>query len=103
MDYQEHTRRRMRALDGTSFRFERTGEELRVNGRSVHISALPGGIVTLDAGDKTVQVGAAEYWEMVYDDIAPTKLLAGILLAQLHELRGRLGSIAAQQTHQEAE
>jgi hypothetical protein len=35
---------------------------------------------------------------MIYDAILPTKLLAGILLAQLHELRGRLKSIAAQKT-----
>ena len=103
MDYQEHTRRRMRALDDTSFRFERTGEELFVNGMPAHISALPGGIVALHTGDKTVQVGTADYWEMVYDEMAPTKLLAGILLAQLHELRGRLMSLAAQHTHQDAE
>jgi hypothetical protein len=40
---------------------------------------------------------------MIYDAIPPTPLLAGILLAQLHELRGRLKSIAAQKTEQEAE
>lgn len=98
MKYQENTRRRVRALNGTSFRFERTGEDLYVNGMPAHTSALVGGIVALDTGDKTVHVGAADYWGMVYDDIPPTLLLAGILLAQLHELRGRLKSIAAQKT-----
>lgn len=102
MEYQEHTRRRTRALDGFSFRFERKGEELSVNGMPARVSALPGGIVALDTGDKRVQVGAAEYWEMVYDEIAPTKLLAGILLAQLHELRGRLRNLATQQIEQES-
>ena len=101
MDYQENTRRRMRALDSTSFRFERKGKDLFVNGLPVHISALAGGIVALDTGDKTVHLGAADYWGMIYDDIPPTPLLAGILLAQLHELRGRLKSIAAQKTEPE--
>ena len=50
-----------------------------------------------------LQVGASDYWGMVYDAIPPTPLRAGILLAQLHELRGRLKSIAAQKTEQEAE
>jgi hypothetical protein len=81
----------------------RTGEDLYVNGMPAHTSALAGGIVALSTGDKTVHMGAAEYWGMVYDDIPPTPLLAGILLAQLHELRGRLKSIAAQKTEQEAE
>lgn len=101
MKYQENTRRRMRALDGTSFRFERKGEHLYVNGMPARISALAGGIVALSAGDKTVHVGSADYWGMVYDDIPPTPLLAGILLVQLHELRGRLKSIAAQKTEPE--
>ena len=96
MEYQENTRKRMRALDGASFRFERTGDDLFVNGMPAHVQALPGSIVALVTTGKTVQVSAVEYWEMVFDDVQPTKLLAGILLAQLHELRGRLKSIAAQ-------
>ena len=40
MEYQENTRRRARALDGTSFRFERKGKDLYVNGMPAHTSAL---------------------------------------------------------------
>ena len=105
MEYQEHTRRRMRSLDGTSFRFERTGEELFVNGMPAHISALPGGIVALDTGDKTVQVSAADFWDMVYDEFLPNKLLAGVILVQLYERslerQHRLGVRAVRQPHGE--
>jgi hypothetical protein len=60
MEYQEYTCRRVRALDGTSFRVARKGEDLFVNGMPARISALAGGIVALDTGDKTVHVGAAD-------------------------------------------
>ncbi len=45
MEYQEYTCRRVRALDGTSFRVARKGEDLFVNGMPARISALAGGIV----------------------------------------------------------
>jgi uncharacterized protein (DUF169 family) len=94
---QETARRRMRALDGTSFRFERKGDDLFVNGMLAHVQALSGGMVALVTERKSVQVSAADYWEMVYDEVFPTKLLAGVLLAQLHEIRQRLKGIAASQ------
>lgn len=96
MERQENTRKRMRALDGTSFRFERKGDDLFVNGMPAHVQALAGSIVALVTTGKTVQVSAVDYWEMVFDDVQPTKLLAGLILAQLHDLRRRLKTIATQ-------
>lgn len=93
MERQEYTRKRMQALDGTSFRFERQGDDLFVNGMPVHIQALPGGMVALVTAYTSVQVSAADYWEMVYGEVQPTKLLAGVILAQLHEIRQCLKEI----------
>jgi hypothetical protein len=56
MEYQENTRRRVRGLDGTSFRFVRKGDELFVNGMAAHVQALAGSIVALVSIDQTVQV-----------------------------------------------
>jgi hypothetical protein len=75
MEYQENTRRRVRGLDGTSFRFVRKGDELFVNGMAAHVQALAGSIVALVTIGKTVQVSAVDYWEMVFDDVQPTKLM----------------------------
>lgn len=96
MERQEHMRKRMRTLDGASFRFERRGDDLFVNGMAAHVQVLTLGTVALVTTDTSVQVGAADYWEMVYDDVQPTKLLAGVILAQLHELRWRLKGITAE-------
>ena len=97
MERDNTIRKRMRALDGTSFRFERKGDDLFINGMPVHIQALPGGTVALVTAYKSVQVSAADYWEMVYDEVQPTKLLAGVILAQLHEIRERLKEIPVSQ------
>jgi uncharacterized protein (DUF169 family) len=75
----------------------RTGNDLFVNGMVAQVQAIAGGIVALVTAHKTVQVSAVAYWEMVYDEVPPTKLLAGVILAQLHELRQRLQAIAASQ------
>jgi hypothetical protein len=42
-------------------------------------------VVALVTEHKTVQVTGADYWEMIYGDVTPTPLLAGMLLASLHE------------------
>ncbi len=70
---------------------------------AAHIQSLAGSIVALITPDKTVQVSAVAYWEMVFDDVEPTKLLAGMILAQLHDLRGRLKAIATQGSELESE
>ena len=51
--------------------------------------------MALESTYKTVQVSAAQYWELLYGDVVPTKLLAGILLAQLHEQRARYEDLCA--------
>lgn len=35
---------------------------------------------------KTVQVSGATYWAMIYDDMTPTPLSAGLILAKYDEL-----------------
>ena len=97
MERPEHTRKRMRALDGTSFRFERAGDDLFVNGMRAGIRALAGGNVALVTERKTVQVSAADFWDMLYDEVLPNKLLAGVILVQVYELRAVLKGIAARQ------
>ena len=86
--------RRMPALDDTSFRFERKAQTLYVNGLPAQVRTLPDGkgglVVELVTEGKTVQVSGATYWNMVYDDLLPTPLLAGLLLANYEELVGRL-------------
>jgi len=86
----------MLSLDGTSFRFERKNHALFVNDMPAQIHAKEHGVVELVAEYKTVQVNGATYWEMIYDDLAPTKLLAGMLLAKYDDLAGRLRRIATE-------
>ena len=94
MQRQKTVRKRIWALDGTSFRFERNAEVLYVNGMLARVHALSGGKVELVTEHKTVQVSGATYWEMIYDDVISTPLLAGMILAKYDELVGRLQSIA---------
>jgi hypothetical protein len=42
-------------------------------------------VVALVTEHKTVQITGAGYWEMIYGDVPPTPLVAGMLLAALHE------------------
>ncbi len=79
----ESVRKRMPSLDGSTFRFERKDHTLFVNDMPVQIRAKEHGVVELVAEYKTVQVSGATYWEMIYEDLAPTKLLAGMILAML--------------------
>lgn len=95
MEQENITRRRVKALDGTSFRLEKRDGTLSVNDVPTSVHSLSGGIVALESTHKTVQVSAAQYWELLYEDVAPTKLLAGILLAQLHEQRARYEELCA--------
>lgn len=97
MERQEHTCERIRALDGTSFRFEHKGDDLFMNGMPAGVQARRGGTVALVTEHKTVQVSAANFWEVVYDEVLPSKLLADVILAQLYEVRERLKGIAAWQ------
>ncbi|BCL83849.1 hypothetical protein ccbrp13_63140 [Ktedonobacteria bacterium brp13] len=82
--------KRLQALDGISFRFERRMHVLFVNGMPAHVHTQHYGIVELVTEHKTVQVSAATYWEMIYDDIVPTPLSAGMILAKYDELVGKL-------------
>jgi hypothetical protein len=67
---------------------------LLVNDMPVQVHVLDGGKVELIAEHKTVQVSGATYWEMRYDDVVPTALLVGVILAKYDELIGRLTRLA---------
>lgn len=79
------SRTRRRALDGTTFRCEKRGETIFINDMVARVQMQKEGVVTLVTEHKTVQVTGADYWEMIYGDVPPTPLLAGMLLASLHE------------------
>lgn len=61
-------------------------------------------VVELVTEQKRVRVSGATYWEMIYDDLVPTKLLAGGILARYDALVGHLQRLAAEknQGHEEA-
>lgn len=107
MPHPPSIRRRIQALDGTTFRFERRGQTLLVNDQPVQIRTRPDGkgglVVELVTEGKTVQVSGATYWSMVYDDLMPTPLLAGMLLAKYDELVGRLQRLPLDQEPHEGE
>jgi hypothetical protein len=42
-------------------------------------------------------VNAAIYWEMVYDEVVPTKLLADILLAPLHKIKATIVALSEEE------
>lgn len=94
MQRPESVRKRMRALDGSSFRFERKDHTILVNDLPVQIHVTKDGIIELRTEHKTVQVNGATYWEMIYDDRLPTPLSAGLLLAKYDELVERLQQLA---------
>ena len=104
MPQPEPIRRRMQSLDGSSFRFERKAHTLFVNDMPVRILTCDHDVVELVTEHKTVRVSGATYWEMIYDDLVPTKLLAGTILAKYDALVGRLQRIAAKksQWHEDA-
>ncbi|HZU03820.1 MAG TPA: hypothetical protein VFA10_29415 [Ktedonobacteraceae bacterium] len=89
-------RRRVPSLDGTSFRCERKAHTLFVNDMPAQVHVEGHGIVALITTHKTVRVSAATYWELIYDDLAPTRLSAGTILAKYDELVGQLQRIAAE-------
>ena len=100
MQQPEPVRRRIQTLDGTSFRFERKAHTLFVNDMPAQVRTREQGKVELVTEYKTVRVSGATYWEMLYDDLAPTKLLAGMILAKYDELAGRLRRIAAERSRE---
>lgn len=94
MQRSEPMRKRMRALDGSSFRFERKDHTVLVNDLSAQVHVTKDGIIELRTEHKTVQVDGATYWEMIYDHRLPTPLSAGLLLAKYDALVGRLQQLA---------
>jgi len=96
----ESVRKRLQALDGTSFRFERKGQIVFVNDLPVHVHVRELGVVELVTEAKTVRVSGATYWEMIYDELAPTKLTAGLLLAKYDELVGRFLRLGRDRTEE---
>ena len=97
----EPVRKRIQSLDGTSFRFERKAHALFVNDMPVQVHAGDHGIVELITEYKTVRVSGATYWEMIFDDLVPTRLFAGMILAKYDELVGRIQRIAAEKNQKE--
>ena len=69
MEWPEITRKRMLALDGKSFRFVCTGDELFVLGVAASSQSLTSSIVALVTTDQTVQFSTVDYREMVFDDV----------------------------------
>jgi hypothetical protein len=100
MQKPEPVRRRMQSLDGMSFRFERKGHTVFINDMPAEVHAKDHRVVELATEYKTVRVSGATYWEMINDDLAPTKLLAGMILAKYDELAGRLRRIAAERSRE---
>lgn len=90
MHKRESRRRRMRALDETSFRFKRGAQTFFVNDLPVEVHVSAQGIIELQSADRMIRVSGTTYWEMIYDDVVPTQLLAGIIQAKYDELVGRL-------------
>lgn len=69
MQSPEPVRKRIRSLDGTSFRFERKAHALFVNDLPAQVHVKGGGIIELRTEHKTVQISEATYWEMIYDGV----------------------------------
>jgi hypothetical protein len=90
MPQPESVRKRLQALDGTSFRFERKGQRVFVNDLLVQVQVSEQGAVELVSEAKTVRVSGATYWEIIYDELVPTKRSAGLILAKYDELVERL-------------
>ncbi len=101
MPEREPIRKRMHSLDGTSFRFERKAHTLFVNDMQVRTITCDRDVVELITEHKTVRVSGATYWEMRCDDVAPTKLLAGTILARYDALVGQLQRIAAEKSQEQ--
>lgn len=101
MPQREPVRRRIQALDGTSFRFERKAQTLLVNDMPAQIHTREQGTVELVTEYKTVQVSGATYWTMIYDDLVPTPMSAGMILAKYDELVGQLWQIALERSQEE--
>jgi hypothetical protein len=104
MPQPESVRKRLQALEGPSFRFERKGQTVFVNDLPAQVHLNEQGVVELVTEAKTVRVSGATYWEMIYDELVPTKLTAGLILAKYDELVGRLQQLATErsQAHREA-
>lgn len=94
-------RKRMKALDGTSFRFERKAQTLLINDLPVRSLTCTQDIVELVTEQKAIQVSAATYWEMQCDDLVPTRLLAGTILAKYDALVSRLQRITSEQSQEQ--
>ena len=87
-------RKRLQTLEGTSFRFERKGQLVFINDLPAQVHVNQQGGIELVTEAKTVRVSGATYWEMIYDELVPTKMAAGLHLAKYDELVGwflRLG------------
>ena len=69
----------MRARDGSSFLVEKRSEQVLVNDMPAQIHALKGGEeVELVTEVKRVKISGAEYWDLFFADITPTKMEAGL-------------------------
>lgn len=71
MESNDTTRRRVRALDGRSFRCEQRNDLLSVSGMPARVHALSDGIVALETAHTTVQVSGSTYWELLYGNVVP--------------------------------
>lgn len=100
MSQPEPMHKRVVSLDGSTFRCERKNHVLFVNDMPAQVRATDRGVVELVAEQKTVQVSGATYWELIYDDLVPTKLLAGMILAKYDDLAGRLQRIATEKSQE---
>jgi hypothetical protein len=88
------SRQRFRTVDGASFRFEKKAGHLFLNERPLlKVRVLNNGVVALQTDDQQVTIDGATYWDILFDDEAPTKMRAGLRLARNDELFGRLRSI----------
>jgi len=71
----------------SSFRVEKRSEQLFVNGLPAQIHALKGGEdVELGIEAKIVKISGAEYEELFFADVTPTKWRQDSRLPQWHEL-----------------
>jgi len=60
------------------------------------VSALGDGIVALATSHRTVHIGAANYWRLLYGDLPPSTRVAGCMAAQLAHARSHVAELIDQ-------
>jgi hypothetical protein len=89
----KNSRRRLKTVDGTSFRSIQYDGRYLLNGRPLlKVRFSKDSMVHLQTDEQQFRIDGATYWTMVFGGQRPTPMQAGLLLARLDELTDLLQS-----------